>query len=528
MLNQALRMLDGDIIINMGFFLRDIHQQIQQLYEQQVSTYGRKSFIVYRGQGLMKSDFEKLQRTEGGLMSFNNFLSTSKDEEVSIGYVRIASTEPDKVGILFIISIDPCIKSTPFACITAHSYYKAQEEEVLFSMHSVFRVGTIKQIDDNNQLYQVELQLTSDDDQQLRLLTDRIRVEAGGDTGWKRLGSLLLKIGQFNKAEKLYNVLLQQTSDESEKAFYYNQLGLVHSSKGDYEKAICHFEQGLEFDEKTLPLNHPYLATSYNNIGLVLKKMGEYSKALSYYEKALEIDEKILPSNHPDLAASYSNIGMVHKKMREYSKALSYYQKVLEIDEKNLPSNHPDLATSYHNIGLVHKKMGEYSKALPYYEKALEIDEKILPSNHRELATTYNNIGLVHKKIGEYSKALSYYEKALEIDEKTLPLNHPDLATSYNNIGLVHKKIGECSKAFSFYEKALEIRQISLPSDHPDLATSYNNIGFVYRNMKDYSKALSYFERALDIYQRALPATHPDIKDVKESIETIRKEITKK
>ncbi|CAF4053101.1 unnamed protein product [Adineta steineri] len=444
MLNQALRMLDGDIIINMGFFLRDIHQQIQQLYEQQVSTYGRKSFIVYRGQGLMKSDFEKLQRTEGGLMSFNNFLSTSKDEEVSIGYARIASTEPDKVGILFIISIDPCIKSTPFACITAHSYYKAQEEEVLFSMHSVFRVSAVKQIDDNNQLYQVELQLTSDDDEQLRVLTDRIRVEAGGDTGWKRLGSLLLKIGQFNKAEELYNVLLQQTSDESEKAFYYNQLELVYSDKSDYEKAICHFEQVLEFDQKILPSNHPDLATSYNNIGLVLKKMGEYSKALSYYEKALEIDEKILPSNHP------------------------------------------------------------------------------------ELATTYNNIGMVLKKMEEYSKALPYYEKALEIDEKTLPLNHPDLATSYNNIGLVHKKMGEYSKAFSFYEKALEIRQISLPSDHPDLATSYNNIGFVYRNMKDYSKALSYFERALDIYQRALPATHPDIKDVKESIETVRKEITKK
>ncbi|CAF4159663.1 unnamed protein product, partial [Adineta steineri] len=60
MLNQALRLMDADIIINMGFFLRDVHQQIQQLHEQQVSSYGRKSFIVYRGQGLMKTDFEKL------------------------------------------------------------------------------------------------------------------------------------------------------------------------------------------------------------------------------------------------------------------------------------------------------------------------------------------------------------------------------------------------------------------------------------------------------------------------------------
>ncbi|CAF4452066.1 unnamed protein product, partial [Adineta steineri] len=32
MLNKALRFMDADIIINMGFFLRDVHKQIQQLY----------------------------------------------------------------------------------------------------------------------------------------------------------------------------------------------------------------------------------------------------------------------------------------------------------------------------------------------------------------------------------------------------------------------------------------------------------------------------------------------------------------
>ncbi|CAF4366691.1 unnamed protein product [Adineta steineri] len=77
------------------------------------------------------------------------------------------------------------------------------------------------------QLYQVELELTSDDDQQLRSLTDRIREETSGSTGWQKLGKLLLKIGQFNKAEELYNVLLEQTSDEGEKAHYYSQLSHV-------------------------------------------------------------------------------------------------------------------------------------------------------------------------------------------------------------------------------------------------------------------------------------------------------------
>ena len=31
MLNRALRTLEGDTMIHMGFFIRDLHKQIQQL-----------------------------------------------------------------------------------------------------------------------------------------------------------------------------------------------------------------------------------------------------------------------------------------------------------------------------------------------------------------------------------------------------------------------------------------------------------------------------------------------------------------
>ncbi|CAF1117952.1 unnamed protein product [Adineta steineri] len=334
MLNYALRTLDADAIITMGFFICHLHQQIQNLYEEQVNSYGRKPFVVYRGQGLMKSDFEKLQKTKGGLMSFNNFLSTSTNKEVSLGFAQAALTEPNKVGILFIMSIDPCLKSTPFAFIKEESYFE-EEDEILFSMHTVFRVSAIKQMDNKNHIYQVELQLTSDDDQQLRILTDRIREEADGNTGWKRLGSLLLKIGKFNKAEELYNILFEQTSDQSEKAHYYNQLGYIKHDQGNYEKAIWYYEQGLEIKQKILPSNHPSLATSYNNIGSVYDNMREYSKALSFYDKALKIRQKTLRSNHPDVATSYNNIGLVYETMGKYSKALSSHEKALEIYQKN-------------------------------------------------------------------------------------------------------------------------------------------------------------------------------------------------
>ncbi|CAF0778897.1 unnamed protein product [Adineta steineri] len=510
MLNYALRSMDGDTIINMGFFIHDLHQQIQQLYEQQISAYEKKTFLVYRGQGFVKTDFDKLQRTQGGLISFNNFLSTSKDKEVSISYAHVASTEPDKVGILFIMSIDPCIKSAPFAFIKEESYFN-EEDEILFSMHTIFRVNAIKQMDNENQLYQVELQLTSDDDQELRLLTNRIRKEASGDTGWRRLSILLLKIRQFNKAEELCNVILEQTSNERERAFYYNQLGFVHSNQGDYKRAIYYYEQGLEICHKILHSNDPSLATSYNNIGLVYNKMGEYSKALSFHDKALQIQQKILPSNDLDLAASYNSIGVVYNNMGEYSRALSFYVKVPEILKKTLPSNHPDFAQSYNNIGGVYDNMGEYSRALSFYDKALEIRRKTLPSNHPDFAQSYNSIGVVYNNMGEYSRALSFYEKVLEIFKKTLPSNHPDLATSYNNIGGVYDNMGEYSRALSFYEKVLEIFKKTLPSNHLSLATSYNNIGLVYNRMGEYSKALSFHEQGLELKQKSLPSNHPSL-----------------
>ncbi len=54
-------------------------------------------------------------KTRDGLLSFNNFLSTSQNEEVSIRSANIAWRKPDMVGIVIQIYIDPSILSTPFA-----------------------------------------------------------------------------------------------------------------------------------------------------------------------------------------------------------------------------------------------------------------------------------------------------------------------------------------------------------------------------------------------------------------------------
>ncbi|CAF5131169.1 unnamed protein product, partial [Rotaria sp. Silwood1] len=178
-------------------------------------------------------------------------------------------------------------------------------------MHTVFRVDDIKQTVSNSRLWEVQLSLTGDNDPQLATLTQRIKGELCGSTGWHRLGDLMLKVGHLNQAEELYNELLKNSSSDSDRANIYHQLGVMKLHQGQYKEAVSFYEKSLEIERKTLPEDHSSLASTYTNIGAAYDSMGNYSKALEFYEKAHKIDEKSLPPNHPDLAGSYNNIGGV-------------------------------------------------------------------------------------------------------------------------------------------------------------------------------------------------------------------------
>ncbi|CAF4838418.1 unnamed protein product, partial [Rotaria sp. Silwood2] len=82
-LNRALREQDIETIMKMGFFLHDLHQQILDMHNEQSKTRDHNKFIVYRGQGMTPGEIEKIQASQGGLLSFNHFLSTTLDEKVS-------------------------------------------------------------------------------------------------------------------------------------------------------------------------------------------------------------------------------------------------------------------------------------------------------------------------------------------------------------------------------------------------------------------------------------------------------------
>jgi tetratricopeptide (TPR) repeat protein len=499
MLNRALRTQDIEVIINMRFFLLHVHEQIRTLHaETPISSIPS---TVYRGQGMSKTETEVLKVSKGGLLSFNSFLSTSVNRELSLLYAESAAQNPDLDGVLFRINIDPTINVAPFASVNEHSYYGHVEEEILFSMHTVFRIGDIKLLE--NKVLEIDLTLTTDDDPQLRILTDFLRKEISTKPIWMRLAHLLEKMGKFDKADEIYQMQHRLVLDDDVASFVevYVKLGRVKQLLGDYKNALSYFEKAVELVQQNSCIEKYIVCQLYVEFGLFKHVMEDYSAALTLFQKAQDICEEYFSSNPVILADIYHNLGLVYHDMHEYSKSLLFYEKSLEISEKYLPENHIGMSNTYNGISQTYRCLGEYSTAISFLQKVLVIRLKTLPPDHPAIATIYNNIGVLYSTMKDFPNALSFLQKALEILQKSSHLSHSNLGSTYYTIGLVYKDMGEYSNALILFQKAHDIYQKSLPPYHASLAKTHKEMASMYCKTKNYAKALTHYMATLEIAQ---------------------------
>jgi tetratricopeptide (TPR) repeat protein len=438
MLNKALRTQDVEVIMKMGFVVRDLHRHIELLHEQRKD---QRPLILYRGQGMFEEEFDKINNSRGALLAFNNFLSTSTNRQVSYLFAESATQNPDLIGILFRINIDPKLSTTPFAELDNVSYFGNTEEEILFSMHTVFRIGQTTKIE--QRFFQIDLELTNDNDQQLTTLTQHMREATRGPTGIHRMGQLMCHMGEVDKAEEIYITLIETTADDDRKelAHLHHQVGFIKSKKGDLLRALSHYQQSLEIELTYLSSDHPRLSNTYSNIGLVLQKQGDLDSALKHLKRALNM---ALHAQQPDqisIATLHNNIGSVLEEQGKYGEALKSFERALEIRFVHLPPRHSSLAITYNSIGMLHREMGDHSNALSYLKKTLEIEEGSLPPHHQWLSITHNNLSYVLYDLHRTREAIEHAERAVEIGRRSLGSQHPSVQQDQQHLDELRQKV---------------------------------------------------------------------------------------
>ncbi|CAF2826728.1 unnamed protein product [Rotaria sp. Silwood2] len=455
MLNRALCTQDMEILIKMNFFIYDLHQQLEQLHK---TTNNGNILTVYRGQGrILPAALDRMKQNQGGLISFNNFLSTSTSQEVSLCFSRKALQKPEKVAVLFEMIIDPSILSVPFALLDKHSYFQDTEKEILFSMHTVFRIGEIKSLDDDNKsrFWNVHLTLTNANDEQLRQLTEHMRIDLSSsldyelqinmDPTW-RLSKLLVHMGEYDKAIKLYEMILDKATHENNLKYvqmtHYQLAELLALYKNDWKRARVHFRKMYSI--------------------IILDESIVADEARSDLITVFSTIRNVLGSEQ-------INEDMFHLAIAELlSKLIPIY---LDYSLRPLcPLDYQLIVDRYNYIGWVQKNQGKLLEAWASHEHALRIIREHLPPTHPRLAMTYNYMSLLYSTMNDHSGALDCLEKALDIQEKVLQPNHPHLAETHFLKSITFERLNKIDNAFQHAKKAVDIaRQAFMTSDDPNM-----------------------------------------------------------
>ncbi|CAM4986308.1 unnamed protein product [Rotaria socialis] len=503
LLNRALRTENIDIIYKFRFFITDLHYGLSQLRWQ----CSNQPIEVYRAQQMSINEIKILEENQNGLISVNNFFSTSKSYMNAEGFVDSGTFNYPKV--VFTIKIDNSIGNDQiFTTIEDLSNYD-QEKEVLFTIGTVFRVVFVEQVTDT--YWSVELSLDKKINVELKHLIDNFEEMIGEKPTVAHLGNALFFMGDYNRAEKYNRALLGQLPPKHDYILLVNiNIGDAYLNRGDYPMASEFYDKALSIATDLQPNPHIYLALTYSSIGLLNDKLSKYDEGIECLTKARDIKLKYISSDSRDMICIYNNLAMTYRHKANYRNSLEYYKKILHI-KSSFYGLDPTLASMYNNIALVYTELNDNDEALSNYMKALEIELKFLPSNHDKIGTTYNNIGLLYRNKLHYNEALSNYEKAREIFLNSLGKDHLNIASVDHNIGDIYYKIGQFDKAFDYFKEAIDIQSKLLSDNHVDLAKSFNSMAAIYCQKENYAEALDYCKKAHDIQTNCLPKNHPDL-----------------
>ncbi|CAF3473271.1 unnamed protein product [Rotaria sp. Silwood2] len=418
---------------------------------------------VYRGQGMSCEHFNQLQT--GGLLSMNYFMSTSTDKNTALKFIEQAlSKTSENQAVLFEMNINVKNSIKPFYDISQLSFYKG-ENEVLFSMATVFRIKSIQQT--ANRTWYIHLILVEEEDTELKILTEHIRKEIDTTNDLLALGTLMAKMSEYKKAKTYYEYLLKDLpSDKLQVLALYRNITAVHISLDNIDEAAKYqnkvFEILLEilmenFGDNRDEVRNFIKKTSIDKI-LEIVQEDNHNEILNSIKKSFETELIPLPEKNPGNVESSNKI--------EGDQMIEQLLKVMtSVDQL------PKVVPSCNNIASFLNNQADTN-----IDQLLELSLQILPENHQKRVTIYNQIGIVRQSQGNYIEALDYFNKAFEIQVKLLPENHPDIVCTYNNIGEVYRSQDNYNKALEYFNKALEIQVKSLTENHQDIARTHKNI----------------------------------------------------
>ena len=383
LINKALRLQNISSIYRLRLGIIDLNTQLKM-----IESKSKRRMTLYRGQIMRKNELDKLSQNINGLLSFNSFLSTSKDEELVRIFADIENQRKgadDQLSVIFEMNV----LNNQYGDITDISRHP-DEQECLFFIGTIFKIISVDKLQsDGKDYYNVRLiDVKQSDLEQLNRVKEQFQKRVAINNGPFQLqwGRFLYHVGEYDAAADHYEYWLKHLGniDNHELlATIHNDLGLIYFEKREYKLSNEH--HSLAFAQaQTVPLRIGF-SVFYSNQGGTQMELKNYSKALDMYRRALNLEERQRPKNILNIGRLYSNMGAVHYHLRQFHMALGCFQAAFKLQQRISLSHAIDLATTCHHLGNAYTNINDHVQAEKFYGEAYRIAHRSLPARHQTL-----------------------------------------------------------------------------------------------------------------------------------------------
>lgn len=320
-----------------------------------------------------------------------------------------------------------------------------------------------------------------------------------------------------DKSLKFLNAALgkfKELGDQRKVAVCYNLKGNILSDLGKYKDAKQAYEKAIAGAVKIK--NDTLKASFSNNLGLVLKNLGDYKEAVDVFYESLRLKEKI-GASEKSISATLLNLGLIWDLLNDSQKAEEYYQQSLDLKLKLNDSLGVSRLLS--NIAVIYKNRGNLDKAEKLILQSEDYNKGV--GNLEQFYVNHTNLGNIYKRRGNFELAIEFLEKAYDVAREMNNLTY--LSDVCQNLGSMQFDRKNYPAAIRYLDQAL-----GLPGNEltPVLKYEiYSNLSEAYAATGDFKKSYDYLLESNAWRDSVFSIENQKaIQDVREQYETEKKE----
>ncbi len=313
--------------------------------------------------------------------------------------------------------------------------------------------------------------------------------------------------GDYDAADALLTKAKKAAEDiyilDAEDLFMVEEIGLLYSKKGEYQKANKVLSSILQNKVQSVGEMHKSICTTLEYLGEQNLIVGNYAEADDYFNRAMQITKNIYGDKSIPYATSLLYYKQLHTAIGDYEKAESNMKEALQIylktyGEKNIKTgilmHETALATFQADIYTTRKNKTKRADLESQFLKALAIIKNTEGDNSILYAEALENYSIFLALTNEYASALSNIDIAKKIWESKAGKNNVHSAQLTNLAGRIYYRSGKYAQALTAFEKTRDDYKNIFDDSHPGYVFALGSCAQMYYILGNTSKAIESIE----------------------------------